>query len=375
MTTKFILPASGLLLLLFGCEPDLNELNNTAKKLEQEIKANQKDLAEVYEAIALLDSSVKEVEQLSVVSTLIAKKKPFAHYFQIQGQVNSKKNALLSPEYGGTITAIHVQEGQKIEKGTLVATFSSSLISSNIDELNEQLDLAKYVFEKQQALKEQGVGTAISYKEAEANYNRLIKAKNTLIEQKDKFSLYAPFSGYVDKLFVTQGQTSPPMSPILRLVSLNHLFVNAQVSENHLSKINKGQPVSIEFPALKENLNGLEISRLGNQIDPVNRTITVEVPIPSKEKLIPNLMAILSICDYSDTNSIVVPSSLILENNRGEHIVKTVSRGEVAINKIEKGRQYNNYTQILSGLTIGDTLVEKGKNSVAEGQKVKILNR
>ena len=85
-------------------------------------------------------------------------------------------------------------------------------------------------------------------------------------------------------------------------------------------------------------------------------------------------MAILSICDYSDTNSIVVPSSLILENNRGEHIVKTVSRGEVAINKIEKGRQYNNYTQILSGLTIGDTLVEKGKNSVTEGQKVKILN-
>ena len=345
------------------------------KKLEAEIGAKQLEAHQMNKEINALDSSVNTNANISLVNTLVAQKKPFAHYFQIQGQVASKKNVLLTAELGGIITNIHVEEGDQIKEGALIATFSTSIINSNIEELEEQLDLAQYYFNKQKALKDQGVGTALSYKEAETNYNSLLKAKNTLLEQKSKFSLYAPFGGYVDKLFVSIGQMGGPTSPILRLVSLNHMYVVANVSENYLSRINKGQFVSIDIPALNEKINSLKIKRIGKQIDPVNRTINVEVPIPSKDKVIPNLMAVMNICDYKDTNSIVIPTSIILENNKGQQIVKTIENGVVVVKSIKSGFQYNNETQIISGLSVGDVIINGGKGSVIEGQKVKTSNK
>ena len=362
---------------IIGCDskPELEILQLNLKEIESEIRVKQLEAHEISKKIIALDSSGENNESISLVNTLVAKKKPFAHYFQIQGQVASKKNVLLTPELGGIITNIHVEEGDEINEGALIATFSTSVINSNIEELEEQLDLAQYYFNKQKSLKEQGVGTELSFKEAETNYNRLLKAKNTLLQQKSKFSLYAPFSGYVDKLFISVGQISGPTNPVLRLVSLNHMYVSANVSENHLSRINKGQFVSIEIPALNEKINSLKIKRIGKQVDPVNRTISVEVPIPSRQKVIPNLMAVMNICDYEDTNSIVIPTSVILENTRGQQIVKIIAAGVVLVKAVETGLQYNNETQIISGLTIGDLIISEGKGSVVEGQKVKTSNK
>ena len=153
------------------------------------------------------------------------------------------------------------------------------------------------------------------------------------------------------------------------------MYVAANVSENHLSRINKGQFVTVDLPALNEKIEALKIKRIGKQIDPVNRTISVEVPIPSKEKVIPNLMAVMNICDYKDTSSIIIPTSIILENTRGKQIVKTIENNLVAVKEVKTGYQYNNETQIISGLSVGDVIINDGKGNVIEGQKVKVSNK
>jgi len=364
-------------IFIIACDsqPNVEDLQLELKKIEAEIRTKQLETFQLKKEINSFGVQDKSTENISLVNSIVAEKKPFAHYFEIQGQVASKKNILLTPELGGIITSIHVEEGEKITEGTLVATYSSSIINSNIEEIEEQLDLAQYYFDKQKSLKEKGVGTDLSFKEAQNNYNRLLKAKNTLLEQKSKFSLYAPFSGYVDKIFVSVGQVGGPASPVLRLISLNHMYVAANVSENHLSRINKGQFVIIDLPALNEKIEDLKIKRIGKQIDPVNRTISVEVAIPSKEKVIPNLMAVMNICDYKDTSSIIIPTSVLLENTRGKQIVKTIENNLVIVKEVKTGYQYNNETQIISGLNPGDVIITNGKGSVIEGQKVKVSNK
>ncbi|MDB4710604.1 efflux RND transporter periplasmic adaptor subunit [Flavobacteriales bacterium] len=364
-----------IFILACDSQPNVEDLQLKLKKIEAEIRTKQLETFQLKKEINSFGVQDKSTENISLVNSIVAEKKPFAHYFEIQGQVASKKNILLTPELGGIITSIHVEEGEKITAGTLVATYSSSIINSNIEEIEEQLDLAQYYFDKQKSLKEKGVGTDLSFKEAQNNYNRLLKAKNTLLEQKSKFSLYAPFSGYVDKIFVSVGQVGGPASPVLRLISLNHMYVAANVSENHLSRINKGQFVIIDLPALNEKIEDLKIKRIGKQIDPVNRTISVEVSIPSKEKVIPNLMAVMNICDYKDTSSIIIPTSVLLENTRGKQIVKTIENNLVIVKEVKTGYQYNNETQIISGLNPGDVIITNGKGSVIEGQKVKVSNK
>ena len=369
--TVFLL---GLSFLLFCCDSgsELETLKNSLEILENEIMEKQKEAYEISEKISSLDSSNKVVD-FALVTSFTAEKKPFKHYFQVQGVVASKKNVLLTPETGGMITSILVEEGQKVNSGDLIATFSTTIINSTIEELEQQLELAKYYYEKQQSLNDQGVGTDLSLNEARVNYNRLLKNKNTLLEQKNKFSLYAPFTGFIDKLFVTVGQSTSPANPIVRLVSLNHMYVSANIPENYLGKINRGQFVEIELPALNEKIEGLKIKHLSKQIDPINRTLSIQVPIPSKDKIIPNLMAVLNICDYQTDSSIVVPSSLILENSRGENVVKIIEGGVVKEKKVTIGKQYNNQTQLIDGIVSGEKIIDKGKKSVVNGQKVNLL--
>ena len=364
----------GISFLLFCCDSgsELETLKNSLEILENEIMEKQKEAYEISEKISSLDSS-KKVVDFALVTSFTAEKKPFKHYFQVQGVVASKKNVLLTPETGGMITSILVEEGQKVNSGDLIATFSTTIINSTIEELEQQLELAKYYYEKQQSLNDQGVGTDLSLNEARVNYNRLLKNKNTLLEQKNKFSLYAPFTGFIDKLFVTVGQSTSPANPIVRLVSLNHMYVSANISENYLGKINRGQFVEIELPALNEKIEGLKIKHLSKQIDPINRTLSIQVPIPSKDKIIPNLMAVLNICDYQTDSSIVVPSSLILENSRGENVVKIIEGGVVKEKKVTIGKQYNNQTQLIDGIVSGEKIIDKGKKSVVNGQKVNLL--
>ena len=364
----------GISFLLFCCDSgsELETLKNSLEILENEIMEKQKEAYEISEKISSLDSS-KKVVDFDLVTSFTAEKKPFKHYFQVQGVVASKKNVLLTPETGGMITSILVEEGQKVNSGDLIATFSTTIINSTIEELEQQLELAKYYYEKQQSLNDQGVGTDLSLNEARVNYNRLLKNKNTLLEQKNKFSLYTPFTGFIDKLFVTVGQSTSPANPIVRLVSLNQMYVSANISENYLGKINRGQFVEIELPALNEKIEGLKIKHLSKQIDPINRTLSIQVPIPSKDKIIPNLMAVLNICDYQTDSSIVVPSSLILENSRGENVVKIIEGGVVKEKKVTIGKQYNNQTQLIDGIVSGEKIIDKGKKSVVNGQKVNLL--
>jgi len=82
----------------------------------------------------------------------------------------------------------------------------------------------------------------------------------------------------------------------------------------------------------------------------------------------------MNICDYKDTSSIIIPTSVILENTRGKQIVKTIENNLVVIKEVKTGYQYNNETQIISGLKVGDVIITNGKGNVIEGQKVKVSN-
>mgnify|MGYP001054954342 FL=1 len=145
----FLILFFSVFILACDSQPKLEDLQLKLKKIEAEIRTKQLETFQLKKEINSLGVQNKETENISLVNTVIAEKKPFAHYFQIQGQVASKKNILLTPELGGIITSIHVEEGEKLTEGALVATFSTSIINSNIEELEEQLDLAQYYFEKQ----------------------------------------------------------------------------------------------------------------------------------------------------------------------------------------------------------------------------------
>ena len=355
---------------------DLDKLKVAQSTLESEIKSKQTELGELVIKIAELDTTSQEDIYFPRVSVVDLKTETFNHFFEIQGAIEAVKNVMVVPEAGGLIKTLPVKEGQYISKGQIIASFDAKVIASNIKELEEQLELAKYMFEKQQSLMDQGVGTEINFKQAEGQYKSLQKTLITLKTQKGKFVLKAPFSGYVEQVFPVVGQMAGPSTPIIQLIDLNNMNITASISESYLKKLNENSLVNVFFPALDVALQDLSIKRIGKFVNPINRTVTMEVSIPKAgQNMVPNLMAVMNVRDYQNKEAIVVPSSVILKDSHQDSYVYVLKTdGKVKQTKIELGQSYKGKTEVLSGLNNGDKVIDKGARKLVDGDEVEVVD-
>jgi RND family efflux transporter MFP subunit len=168
-----------------------------------------------------------------------------------------------------------------------------------------------------------------------------------------------------------------PGMPIIKLVSLGLMRVEAKVPETYISKVKAGTSVLVEFPMLNQKVNS-RIRLTSNYIDPTNRTYTIQVPISNPDGLIkPNLLAKVKIEDYLNPNAIVVPSQYIYEDASYKSFVfvaKNINGKEGVAKKvyITKGEKSENSVEISQGLSKGDILITDGSKTLTDGQKIKI---
>lgn len=373
MLKKGLLFASIISIVFISCEnsSDKEKLEADKAKIESEINEKKAKLAEINDQLAAFDTVTLQV--LPKVKIASAKTSVFEHYFEAQGNLEAENAAVLTPENGGKVVSISVKEGQTVSAGSTIATFDQSVISSNIKELDKNLELAKYMYEKQQSLFDQGVGTELQLKQAKTQYEALKQTKASLSTQAGKFVLKAPFSGYIEEVFVVKGEVAGPMSPIVRIVNTDKLKVVGTISEVYLKDLDNDASVDVIFPALQDTLPNQNINRMGKFINPANRTVNVEVNVPSKEKFIPNLMAVLKVRDFVDTAALTIPNQAVLEDNKGNAFVFRIDDNNIATKTIiTVANSYNQTSMITSGLKPNDKVVIQGARKLVSGQKIEV---
>ena len=337
----------------------IENLKKERKIITTELSTLQTRLDEVDNQIAALDTT--SIDEAKKVSVITINEDVFEHYFEIQGSVKADKNVIVIPEVGGLISEISVREGDQILKGSIIARINSDVVSSNMKELKEQRDLAKYMYDKQQSLYDKGVGTELALKQAEGQFRTIEQTIKSLKTQQGKFIVKAPFDGYVEQVFPVQGEMASPASPIIRLIALDKMSVKADISESYLRGINLNSAAQLRFPSLSlEPIKGLKLKRIGKFVNPVNRTITVEIAIPTKaEGIVPNLMSVLRIRDYVYSTALAVPTSVIRKDLETPSVY-LIKNGQAIRTEVVLGRSSGNYTVIESGISDGSMLVDKG---------------
>lgn len=345
-----------------------SELDATAQEIAAELKQ--------------LEKTIKVLNPLSkvpLITTFKAKEAPFNHFAELQGSVSTKQNLVIHPEYSGILTKVYVKEGQKVNRGQLLAKIDDGGLSQQLSQLKIQTELAKTTFERQDRLWKQKIGSEIQYLQAKASYEAQLQATNQLAQQIGKTEVRAPFSGTIDDVITEQGSVvAPGQSQLFRIVNLDNMYIETEVPERYISDITKGKEVKVYFPVLGKEID-TEVRQAGNFINPANRSFKVEIAIPNKDKSIkPNLTARLKINDYTNTKAILIPQSIISENAQGQQYVYTITdkvdnKAKVKRVIIETGKTQGDYIEILSGIENGEEIIEEGARSVKEGQDVKIL--
>ena len=107
-------------------------------------------------------------------------------------------------------------------------------------------------------------------------------------------------------------------------------------------------------------MTGLKLKRIGKFVNPINRTITIEIDVPTKvEGVVPNLMSVLKIRDYVDSSALAVPTSVIRKDLEVPSVY-LITNGKAIRTEVVLGRSSGDYTVIESGISDGDQLVDKG---------------
>jgi len=386
---KNIIPLIITLLLLTSCGSK-SEGSVETVIASNDLKAIRAKKAEVIaeqnrikQQIQLLDEAIAQLDEntkIPLITTYEVNEEVFTHFLELQGNVTTKDLLVIYPQYSGILTNVYVTEGERVKKGQVLARIDDGGLSQQLAQLKIQADLSKTTFERQQRLWDQKIGSEMQYLQAKSNYESQTQAIAQLEQQVAKTIVTAPFSGTIDDVMSEQGSVVlPGQTPLMRIVSLDNMYIVTDVPEKYVSNIERNKKVLVDFPILNKQMES-KIRQVGDFIDPNNRTFKVEVSVPNDDSSIkPNLTAKLSINDYTNPAALLIPQSVISENASGEqyiYIIKDKQGDDAVAEKItiDTGLTQGDVIEVLAGLESGTEIILEGARSVNDGQKVRIIN-
>lgn len=310
--------------------------------------------------------------------------KSFHHEIRVQGNVETDQDITLTAEMGGLINSVNIKEGQTVRKGQVIAQVDASVLSSNYQELETQLKYAEYMLSKQEELQKRGVGSEFDLETAKNQVNSLKANMNSLNTQRGKAIIRAPFTGVIDEVFAKNGQMAGPSMPIVRLVNNSTIDIVSTVSEKHFSKIKVGTPVRVTFPNYSDTVINLNVTNVGNYIEPTNRTFRIMSTIKNNKYFLPNMLAEVSVTDMAVENGLVIPSVSILKDQEsndfvfiakpytGEEGGKNLYQVTKKIIKVIEKYDGDALVDQDSGLKKGEFVVVEGAKGISSGNIVRI---
>ena len=189
------------MLMISSCKQDnspealrkqLDGYHKQSKEIDIRIKELEKQLAD-------MENGSDKINRVPVVLEEIAPGL-FEHYVEAGGSVEAVREAFISPEISGQITAIYVKEGDKVQKGQLLAQLNTQVTRKSIEEVQTSLKLATDLFQRQQRLWDQKIGSEMQYLEAKNNKESLENRLATLNAQLDMARVVSPVSGVVEQV-------------------------------------------------------------------------------------------------------------------------------------------------------------------------------
>ncbi len=368
-----------IMLSVAACNRGGDSVEQKREELEKQRRVMEDAQARINELereIAALDPSAAAAPVRNVLVTVEPlQPRTFAHYLEVRGTIESRRNITLSAESPGIVQRIPVREGDEVSRGQLLINQDSEVMQRNLAELQTSLDLATNVYERQARLWQQNIGTEVQYLQAKNNKESIEQRIRSLRAQIDRTNIRAPFSGVVDQVMIREGENAMPGTPLVRVVGMEDMYVQADVSEVYLDRIRPGDSVLVQVPSI--NLERRAVIRaVSRVINPQNRTFSVEVALPGASQLRPKMLAVVQIRDFVRENAVVVPANLIQQDRRSDFIYVARQSGNRYLARrvnIERGPTFRNQTLVTEGLQGNELLIRDGFREVADSVAVQIV--
>lgn len=332
----------------------------------------------------------------------------------VQGNLESKNFALVSPRVGGTIEKFFVDEGNSViaNESKLFATDSVALqqvveirkklldvanstqkqAQANLEKIAADFNKAEIDYNRFKRLYEKKAVTADAVEQQESRFKQLQaaiksakadidltnanieKAKADLaIAEKDLSDaiVYAPITGKISQRFKEPGEMGRPGEPAVRIDDNTLIEVSAFLPAQYYPEITEGK-TRMKVSVAGRDLGEHAIYYKGATINPKLRTFEVKCLLDnSSQTIAAGAMAEVSVILETQKGLAVPTESILIRDNK--FVVFIVSGDKAHKVSVQKGIENNGWTEVTSSeLKEQSMVVTMGQNMLDEGKTVSI---
>lgn len=298
--------------------------------------------------------------------------KPFSLNSDIQavGTLLPNEEVDLVAEATGKVVGIYFKEGQHVEKNTLLLKVDDSDLQAQLKRALFQQKLLSEKLERQRILFEKDAVSREEFDQVQTDYN-LIEADISLLKVKiDKTELRAPFSGVLGFRNVSLGAYLQNSTVVTRLVDDGLLKVEFSVPEKYAGQALVGATVQFTTESSDRKFNAV-VYAVDSKVDTDTRTISMRARCENPGRVLaPGMFARLSLITGKSNHSMLVPTQSVVPEMEGKK-VWILKEGKAQSAAIETGQRTQDKIEVISGLSVGDTILVTGLMQVKDGAKVK----
>jgi len=307
------------------------------------------------------------------------------------GVIEAWNKINLTPDIGGKIARIHVEEGDRVEKGQLLAELDTRAVRLQLDQAQAALAVAEANYndaqknmERMERLKKEDAASdqqyekvKLAYEAADAQLKQARAAVNLARYSLDVSLMKAPFSGVVASKNAEVGDVINPMmggfsptSGVLTLMDFSRVKIEIDATQQDVARIKKGQSAQLKVTALPNRIFQGRVSMVNITADPVSKKFRVEVNVDNPDlALRPNTFGEVSLEVSTHEHALVIPQKAVLEN---KYVFRVKNDNTVERVELNLGLQNSDRIEVVNGLKEGDLVVVEGNFGLEDGTQIEI---
>jgi RND family efflux transporter MFP subunit len=328
----------------------------------------------------------KKISKPTLVTVTQVKNQTIETTEEAVGSLEGLDNPTLSAEVPGRVVKIHVNTGEDVRQGQLVATLDSTDFvmqrneaQSEVNRIEALLANQAKTVERNQALVDKSFisRNAVDNEIAQQNVlkEQLVGAKahvDSINHSSNKTKIYAPLSGNVEKKFADEGNFVKIGDPIILIVSKKKLRAHLPFPEYIATKLKPGLEVRLTSPTSETTVKSV-IHELKPMIVEGSRTVDVIADILGAPDWQPGASVSGTVILGEQATAMMVPEQSVVLRPAGE-VIYVVRKSKAYQVVVKTGAHQNGLVELLSGINNNDTIVVDGAGFLTDKAIIKIAD-
>jgi membrane fusion protein (multidrug efflux system) len=301
-------------------------------------------------------------------------------FLETVGSITAVNGVTVSTDLGGRVVQIGFDSGSEVRNGTLLVQLDIEREKAQLAQAEAKRDLSRLNLERSRNLLSHHTISQSEYDAAEADLRQnegAVKEQQAIIARK---TIRARFDGMAGIRQVNAGQYLNPGQPVVMLQSVDPVYVDLELPQEHLSKVTTGLGVEVVLDAYPETFRGT-ITAINSEIESDSRNFKVRATLPNPDhKLRPGMFAKVDVQSGAERDVIAVPLSAVKYAPYGDSVFVVTRReaegGEPSQNLeqhfVKLGQIRGDRVAVLSGVQAGEEVVAAEVFRLRNGAAVRV---